>query len=239
MSFSAAVFPTANATAPVKNNDDGSLSPGIPKFARVSVEIPASGSITLNLSDVITSEQIDQIQTVWVDNRAGANPFTVTSSVLQIVRSVPAGAQALLPFFVVPGDTRFTFSRADAGTVVVGFLNVPLPSDQGGGNGIVVYDPTIADLLTPPNIATRTSVAAAAVDTLILAANASRKGASIFNDSASATLYLALGTAAATIADYTVKILPGQFYETLAGYTGQIRGIWSAAVGAAKVTEQT
>ena len=91
---------------------------------------------------------------------------------------------------------------------------------------------------------TRTSVAAAAADTLILASNAARKGATIYNDSASATLYLALGTTAASLTNFTAALLPitngvAGYYEVPFGFTGQIRGIWSAAVGNARISELT
>jgi len=231
MSFSAAVLPVSNGYAP--DVEQG------PRVARVKVTLAAGVQYVLNMQDVLAGEQIDKIQTIYIDNRDGLNPTTINSSVIGLPVVVPAFADAILPFFLSRGDTRLLIDRADAGTVTLGFLNVPLPAIVYGPNGTVVFDPTIEALLTPPNVATKTNVAANAADVLLLAANTARKGASVFNDSVSATLYLSLGTVAASAASYTVQLLPGQFYETLAGYTGQIRGIWSAAVGNARITEQT
>jgi hypothetical protein len=84
----------------------------------------------------------------------------------------------------------------------------------------------------------RTSVAGAAADTLILASNANRLGATVYNDSA-AILYLSLGTAAASTTDFTVKMVADAYYEVPFGYTGAIRGIWASATGSARVGEIT
>lgn len=78
-----------------------------------------------------------------------------------------------------------------------------------------------------------------AVQTL-LAANTSRKGYKVFNDT-TVTAYVKLGTAATT-SDYSYQIAPGGFYESPVGenYTGALTCIWSAdASGAAKLTEMT
>ena len=89
-----------------------------------------------------------------------------------------------------------------------------------------------------PSAAARTSVAAAAADTQLLAANTSRFGATVHNDS-SADLYLALGPTAASTASFTVKLAAGGYYEVPYGYTGPVRGIWSSAAGNARITELT
>lgn len=88
--------------------------------------------------------------------------------------------------------------------------------------------------------ATRTQVADSATDVLVLAANTSRVGATIFNDS-SALLYLGLGTTTVTSTNYSLKIFSNGYYEVPFGYTGQIRGIWATDPndGAARITELT
>ena len=80
------------------------------------------------------------------------------------------------------------------------------------------------------------SITSAVTDTLILAANGARQGASIYNDS-TATLYLSYGTNAASTTAFSVKMTSAGYAEVPFGYKGQIRGIWSAANGAARVTE--
>lgn len=87
--------------------------------------------------------------------------------------------------------------------------------------------------------ATLSNVAGSASSVVILAANANRLGATIYNDS-TAILYLKFGTTASTTS-FTVKLNPDDFYE-LSGpplYTGILHGIWGSATGAARVTELT
>lgn len=88
---------------------------------------------------------------------------------------------------------------------------------------------------------TRSSVPAAAADTLLLAANTARRGATITNDSTDATLLVGLGAVPVSAGDFTCRLLPGgsAYYEVPAGFTGEIRGIWDIASGAAMVTELT
>lgn len=86
--------------------------------------------------------------------------------------------------------------------------------------------------------ATRTSVASSATDVLIFAANGTVGGRTVFNES-SAILYLAFGTTAASLTDYTVQVAAGGYYEFPASrfYGGMVRGIWASANGNARCTE--
>ena len=67
-----------------------------------------------------------------------------------------------------------------------------------------------------------------------------REGLMIFNDSVQ-TLYLRLGTANATVSDWSVKLPPGAYWEmgNNTQYYGAVQGIWAAAdaSGKARVTE--
>ena len=85
-----------------------------------------------------------------------------------------------------------------------------------------------------------TNVAAAVADTVLLAANNSRDGATFFNDSTS-VLYLKWGTGASATS-FTVRLTAGGYYELpLLGngkpYRGAINGYWASANGACRVTE--
>jgi hypothetical protein len=82
-----------------------------------------------------------------------------------------------------------------------------------------------------------TSVAGTAANTNLLAANAARRGAVVFNES-TAVLYLKLGSAS-SVTSYTVQIAANGYYEVPFGYTGIITGIWASANGNARVTELT
>jgi hypothetical protein len=71
----------------------------------------------------------------------------------------------------------------------------------------------------------------------LLAANASRLGATVYNES-TAVLFLKLGAGAAA-GSYTTQVQPGAYYEVPANYAGVITGLWASANGAARVTELT
>jgi len=88
--------------------------------------------------------------------------------------------------------------------------------------------------------ATLSNVSSSASSVTVLASNASRRGAMIFNDS-TAVLYLKFGATASTTS-YTVQIPSNAYYELPANsflYNGILDGIWSAANGSARVTEVT
>jgi hypothetical protein len=82
----------------------------------------------------------------------------------------------------------------------------------------------------------QTNVTSSASDGQILAANANRLGATIYNDSTQ-VLYLLFANAVSSITNYSVQVLPQGFYEFYPGYTGIVKGLWASANGAARVTE--
>ena len=82
-----------------------------------------------------------------------------------------------------------------------------------------------------------TSVAASASSVTLLAANTSRKGATIVNDGNN-KLMVKLGTVASSTS-FTVPISANGYYEVPFQYTGIITGIWDVANGSARITELT
>ena len=86
------------------------------------------------------------------------------------------------------------------------------------------------------SLASTTTVAATTTSILILSSSSARKGATIWNDSTNANLYLELGSAA-SFTSFTVKLSPGGYYELPFNYTGSIFGIWTSAVGSAVVKD--
>lgn len=86
-------------------------------------------------------------------------------------------------------------------------------------------------------LSTCTSVAAAAADTELLAYNANRTGAAVFNDS-NALCYIKMGTGASTTS-YTVRLEGNDYWEMPFQYVGPIHAYWASAAGAARVTELT
>lgn len=88
------------------------------------------------------------------------------------------------------------------------------------------------------NVANSTvaSVVASVTSVMILASNADRKMATIYNNS-TASLFLKLGGGASQDS-FTVKLKPKSYYELpLPVYAGQIDGVWEVANGNALVTE--
>jgi len=84
---------------------------------------------------------------------------------------------------------------------------------------------------------TQTSVAGSAANVTLLASNANRLGASIYNDS-TAILYVRFA-ATATTSNFSAKLFPDDYLEVPFEYTGIIDGIWASATGNARVTEFT
>lgn len=101
-----------------------------------------------------------------------------------------------------------------------GSLPVTVVSSSGGG----------------ATSATLSNVAGSDSSVTLLASNAARKQAIVWNDS-SAILYVKYGaTAAAT--DCTFQVQGGQtLIFPLPIYAGQVDGIWDSATGAARITE--
>lgn len=84
---------------------------------------------------------------------------------------------------------------------------------------------------------TRTDVASSSSTVTVLALNANRLGATIYNDSTQ-NVYLKFGTTA-TASDFTIMLYAAQYFELPFGYTGRVDGIWVSANGNARVTELT
>jgi hypothetical protein len=120
--------------------------------------------------------------------------------------------------------------QIDARAVVIP-IDISASPDIFGSNSLGVS--TDVDPLAGVPSMLRGAVAASVADVVLAAAGA--EGVCIYNNSASANLYVGLGTAA-TLTDFTVKIGPGQYYETPFGWNGAVHGIWDAAVGSCMVT---
>lgn len=119
------------------------------------------------------------------------------------------------------------------------FLDAPqlpttlISSDSMTIAGVVAVQEERADT------AATTSIAAAAADTQLLAANAARLSASVFNQTATGILYLKYG-AGASATSFKVAIQPGGYFELPEpGYTGAVNGFWSVADGFARISEET
>lgn len=95
----------------------------------------------------------------------------------------------------------------------------------------------ISTIQKPITTSTPTNVASSATSVQLLAANANRRAASIFNDSTQ-DLYIKEGTTASAT-DFLTIIPPKSLYEfPLPIYTGRVDGIWAAANGSARIVEK-
>jgi len=105
-----------------------------------------------------------------------------------------------------------------------------------GTSGNPLY--TITSTSANAGTGTHASVASSASNVTLLAANSSRKGFSIFNDSTQ-VLYVKLG-ATATTSSYAFQVAAGGYYENgPVVYSGNVDGIWASANGNARVVELT
>lgn len=129
----------------------------------------------------------------------------------------------------------FAWSGAGAGAAAAGGATA---AKQDTGNTSVASIDSKMSTTTNVSTATLANVSASASNVTCLASNASRKRAVIFNDSATATLYIKPGATASTTS-FTWQLPPGGTLtlDNLPVYTGILDCIWSAAVGAARVTE--
>lgn len=232
---------------------NGGLSVKGSSISGVSNPVAASTTATIGPVDVAEAGNV----TFTIKSTAPAVPYTgapvvmfeqsddgTSWSPLLVVRSdtgVPA-ATHVLPAGALNGALMF-----DSALEGVNYVRARLTTGSTA-NGITVaiqpgglsFSPLVSAFTTPLPAATSavTSVTAAASDTSLLSANALRKGASVFNDS-TATLYLSLAATAASTTAFTIKLAAGAYYEIPFAYSGAVRGIWSAANGAARVTEMT
>lgn len=167
-----------------------------------------------------------QLVTIASNQTNGTQVTAVNSSVL------PTGAA-----------TETTLAAINTKTPVLGqaLAAASVPVVLTAAQLITLTPPTtvaVTQAALAASTATLTNVSGSATTVSLLASNAGRKGAMVTNDS-TASLYVKFGTTASTTS-YTVLIPPGAYYEFPANtaiYTGAVDGIWSAANGAARITE--
>jgi hypothetical protein len=160
--------------------------------------------------------------------KAGTTALTGTGSAF-LTQLVPGDVVR------VPGTTTeeriiATVTSDTAATVTVAFANT-----ASGQTAVRVAHRQVMQQGTS-SVATCTNITAAASDTSLLAASASRIGVTLFNDS-TATAYVKYGTGASSTS-YTVQMGPGAYWEMPAPiYTGALNALWSAVNGAMRITD--
>ena len=70
---------------------------------------------------------MSQVCMIFVDNSDNASPITLEAGVIGYSLTIPANSQAYLPFFIVQ-NAQAIVSSVGAVTVVIQFINVPIPA---------------------------------------------------------------------------------------------------------------
>lgn len=159
----------------------------------------------------------EEIQADQGIGNAGSSPWAVSGTVS--IGNVPTVNQGTNPWIV-------------SGSVIVSNSQNLIIPNPIGVSGTVTANPKGCAA------STITSVSGTTVSgTVILAANSSRLGATIFNNSSS-NLYLSLGSGATT-STFVVILVPSAYYEVPFNYQGIISGVWASANGNALISELT
>jgi hypothetical protein len=178
--------------------------------------VPVSGTIAV--SSVAGTVAVTQSTSPWVVSgtvtaNAGSGTFTVGGTVTSN-QGTPNSLANAWPVEVTDG------------TNVLGT----------NANPLVITGSVSSSKSTTGTI---TSVPGSTSSVTLLASNANRVSATIFNDTSSGdVLYVALSASASTTA-FTIKLWPGSYWELSTDYTGTISGIWSVGTGNARITELT
>lgn len=176
-----------------------------------------------------------------VPGARGTGAHTWSAAVFQVRRAnTPDGenAQPLESPVTLTGTSRFTPVINCAGFA---YLVLTCDTAEGSDQSTTFHVSLRNGADVPqrgPSTGANSTVASTITDSsTLLAANAARRGATVYNDSA-ALLYLSLG-ATATTTSHTVQVLGFGYYEVPYGYTGIVTGRWSTATGSARITELT
>lgn len=220
----------------------GGPTSSIPDLTRFSLE-----EVTTLNGGAVTAQKIQRIipalrtaDGVAVDVTASA-PMPVTVSGIALdgtdittPTAMPAGGVGIRGWLSAIW-TKLNGSLAVTGTFFqatqpVSLASVPSHAVTNAGTFAVQNTPAVATSVALSN------VASSATNVTVLATNASRKGAMVYNDS-TAILYLKLG-ATASATSHTIQMAAASYYELPQPvYTGVIDGLWASANGSARVTE--
>lgn len=218
------------------------LASGAMKVDGSAVTQPVSGSVSVSnfpatqpVSGTVAVSSLPAIPTgtnaigsVSVSNFPASQAvtgtfFQATQPVSLASSPLPTGASTETTLAAVSGKLPGTLGQK----TMSASLAVVIASDQAA------IPVTVAASAT----GTITSTAGSTSSVTALAANASRKGAILNNDS-TAVVRIALAATAAT-ASYSYKLYPDGVMELPINYTGIITAIWEAAAGNMRVTELT
>lgn len=157
--------------------------------------------------------------------------------------TVNAHAEPMSRYVAIEGDNAAGVADQGNPVKIGGYASAAAPTAVTAGQRANAWLDLIGRqvVVAKSSTGTESNVASSASDVTILAANTSRTGATITNDSTS-VLYLLLSNTTSSATVFTAKIAASSsgnlaYYEVPFGYTGVIKGIWASANGFARVTE--
>lgn len=107
----------------------------------------------------------------------------------------------------------------------------------------VVLASSVTSITVTPQKSGTTATTATAISTTaftVIASNANRLGGSVFNDSISSTIYLAMGSSVTVSTQaFTLQVPVNAYFEIPYNYTGGLTGISTLSSGFARATEYT
>lgn len=200
--------------------------------------ITASSTTTLVFSvgsgvpNLDTATSADLVVPGSISVTQGTSPWVVDATVNDTPVS-PATATATKGSLVgiQYNSTQATFTNGQQGALQATARGAAMVAV--GADGFAVTSRPTAN-----TTGTQSIVASSGSDVTILASNAARLGATVFNDSTQ-ILYLLLSNATSSATVYTLQMAANGYYEVPFGYSGVIKGIWASANGNARVTEIT
>lgn len=168
--------------------------------------------------------------------------LSVLTSVLVQAEGAPANGFVTATAGIDNAGNSRQLKTDTSGELQVDIVSLPNEGQQTMANSISVAIASNQSTLPVKELRSSasavTSVADSASNVTLLASNANRLGATIYNDSTVA-LYVKLGATASTTS-FTIKMAADAYYEVPFGYTGIIDGIWASdASGSARITELT
>ena len=126
-----------------------------PKVVPVNAQLASNQSVIIDLTQLQQQGKISFIQGLMVDNSQSTAAITITSQAFNQNIVVPAGAQAILPVFVI-NPPVFIATSTGGKNIPLFFFNIPLPAqvwNQGtgpfsfSGNNLLVSDPALEALI--------------------------------------------------------------------------------------------
>lgn len=165
---------------------------------------------------------------------------TTTQPISASALPLPTGAATEITLASIDTNFDVALSTRLADTTFTGRINTLGQKTMANSTPVVIASDQTSLSTTEIKSGTTaiTSVVGSTSNTIVLAANTSRLGATIFNG-ANKNMYLKLGATAST-SSYTVVLSKDSYYEVPFSYTGTVDAVWATGVsGSALVTEFT